>query len=416
MGGVHRPAMATSAILSAPVAVKPRRARAEPRPLGHRLPYKLGRYTLFDHIGRGGMADIYLASAETSFGGSRLVVIKEVLPEYADRGRFADLLIAEAKLAARLHHANIVQIEDLGREDDTLYIAMEYLEGLDLREVLRRCAKSRVPMPVEYSLMIVSGVLRGLDHAHRHTDAEGRARPVIHRDVSPSNILINFDGETKLCDFGIARAQSDDDVVAPMIEGKAGYMSPEQARGEALDARADVFAAGIILWELLAGRRLYKAEGEGSLLDAASQAKIPPLGSIGLEDEEALFAIVSRALAPSAEDRYGTAAAMLRDLEAYMAGARLIASPLRLGEWMTDNFGEALLVERRSRERAMRALKLGPPVQIVPITAVASEHAEAKADAIATPMRSAGVRRRVLTALAVLGVVCAMVLWFVLTR
>src|SRR5688572_27582958 len=257
---------------------RPKSPGAVPRPAvhrGRRLPHAMGRYTLFDHVGRGGMADIYLASAQTGLGGSRLVVIKEVLPELADNPRFAEMLVAEAKLAARLGHANVVKVEELGRHDGALFIAMEYVEGFDLRDLLRRCANNKVALPIEFSLLLVTEALRALDYAHRFRDDAGRAACVVHRDVSPSNVLISFEGEVKLCDFGIARANDmTADVPDEAIQGKAGYMSPEHARGEAIDARADVFAAGIILWELLAGRRLYKAQSGEKLLDVARRAHI----------------------------------------------------------------------------------------------------------------------------------------------
>lgn len=330
------------------------------------LPFRLGRYMLFDHIGRGGMADIYLAQAETSFGASRLVVVKEVLAKYAASARFAELLVAEAKLAARLRHANIVQVEDLGREGDTLFIAMDYVEGFDLRELLSRCAKERVPLPVEFSLFIVSSILAALDHAHRHRGDDGEPRPIVHRDVSPSNVLVSLEGEVKLCDFGIARAQDELVDVQP-AEGKAGYMSPEQAMGQPIDARADVFAAGIILWELIAGRRLYRAQEGEVLLELAERANIPALPRRELPNEETLHALVSRALSREPAGRFASAAAMLRAIEDYAAAARLLASPLRFGAWLMEHFGHRLVTARRGRERALRALLQGPPVRIEPI-------------------------------------------------
>jgi serine/threonine-protein kinase len=321
---------------------------------------------LFDHIGRGGMADIYLAQAETSFGASRLVVVKEVLAKYAASARFAELLVAEAKLAARLRHANIVQVEDLGREEDALFIAMDYVEGFDLRELLSRCAKERVPLPVEFSLLIVSSILAALDHAHRHRGDDGEPRPIVHRDVSPSNILVSLEGEVKLCDFGIARAQDELVDVQP-AEGKAGYMSPEQAMGRPIDARADVFAAGIILWELIAGRRLYRAREGEVLLELAQRADIPALPRRELPSEETLHELVSRALSRDPAGRFASSAAMLRAIEDYAAPARLLASPLRFGAWLMDHFGHSLVAARRGRERALRALLQGPPVRIEPI-------------------------------------------------
>lgn len=332
------------------------------------LPRRLGRYTLFAHIGRGGMADIYLAQADTGLGGSRLVVIKEVLPKLVNSGGFAEMLVSEAKLAAQLSHANVAKVEDLGRAGDSLYIAMEYVEGLDLREMLRRCAKSKVALPVEFSLRIVIEALRGLSFAHRARGNDGRPLGIVHRDVSPSNVLLSFEGEVKVCDFGIARANPlAEELHEDTILGKAGYMSPEQARGETLDARADVFAMGIILWELLAGRRLYKvAEGERPL-DVARAAHIPELPARELPREEELHAIVKRALTADRDARYKSAAAMLQDLEDYVAAARMIASPIRFGEWLMDQFGHEVVLDRRARERVARALARGPAAVILPL-------------------------------------------------
>jgi eukaryotic-like serine/threonine-protein kinase len=334
------------------------------------LPAKLGRYTLFSHIGRGGMANIYLASAETDLGARRLVVIKEVIDELAHDAKFADMLVAEAKLAAELDHTNVVKVEDLGR-DGTLFIAMEYVEGVDLREMLRRCAKAKLALPVEFSLRIVSETLSALRFAHRFRDPRGAAKPVVHRDVSPSNVLLSFEGEVKLCDFGIARANPLATPAAPeMIQGKAGYMSPEQARGDAVDARSDVFAAGIILWELLCGRRLYKAKEGEKLLTVAQRAEVPPLSARGLPLEEELYAIVARALERDPEARWQSADAMLRAVEDYAMRAQLVASPLRFGAWLSDHFGADVIDPRRAGERAMRALALGPPAVLEPIEPV----------------------------------------------
>ena len=341
--------------------------RRAPADLG-RLPRKLGRYTLFDHIGRGGMADIFLAKVSSDLGASRLVVIKEVLPKLAGSAEFAEMLVSEAKLASSLSHANVVKVEDLGREAGALFIAMEYVEGIDLRELLRGCAKRKLALPVEFSLRIVIETLKGLDYAHRARGEDGARLGLVHRDVSPSNVLLSFEGEVKVCDFGIARANPlAADLSEDAIVGKAGYMSPEHARGDALDARADVFAAGIILWELLAGRRLYKAKEGERLLDSARRADVPTLEERGLPEEAELHAIVARALRTDRADRYATAAAMLFDLEEYAARARMMASPIRFGEWLLENFGRELVSTRRARTLVLEALSRGPAAVISPI-------------------------------------------------
>lgn len=385
-GALSLPAAASTPGPGAAVAVDPTagptaRRKIDRRGPGRLLPHRLGRYELFDHIGRGGMADIYRARMDTALGGSRQVVIKEVLPELADNARFAELLIDEAKLASRLSHQSIVQVEDLGRHDGVLYIAMEYVEGLDLRELLRRCARAKIPLPVDLSLRIVSDVLRALDVAHRAKIADG-AVGIVHRDVSPSNVLLSFDGEVKLCDFGIARAADAPHCPEAAVEGKAGYMAPEHARGELVDARSDVFAAGILLWEMLAGRRLYRESEGTSLLEVACAAVIPPLPSRDLPCEADLHAIVARALEVDRDRRWPTAAAMLEALEEWLHRSGYFASHLKLGAFLTDHFGAEITAARRARERAVEALRRGPPAIIVPIRALGPAAAEAAMEAL----------------------------------
>jgi len=299
------------------------------------------------------MAELFLARTETELGATRLAVVKLILPAFSDDPKFAEMLIHEAKLAAGLSHRHIVQVLELGRHDEPdgdleerrLFIAMEYVEGFDLNALLRKCTETKEGLPAQHALGIVADILEGLDYAHR------RPEKIVHRDVSPSNILISYEGEVKLCDFGIAAAN---DLVreeaSEALKGKAGYMSPEHARGEALDARADVFAAGIILWELLTGRRLYKPRTEIPLLEQARLADIPPIPDKGLPHTDELQRIVSKALAPNKGDRYASAGAFQRDLEGYLAKAGLLASRLKLGEWLSSTFGTSLIEERRASE------------------------------------------------------------------
>ena len=333
------------------------------------LPRTFGRYALFDFIGRGGMAEIYLARQNTELGATRHCVVKQILPEFASDPKFSEMLVHEAKLAAQLNHANVVQVLDLGREDGRLFIAMEYVEGFDLNDLLRRCSRANVPLPFGFAVHVLREVLKGLDYAHRRTNDAGRFLGLVHRDVSPSNLLVSFDGEVKLCDFGIAHAN--DAIVADaqahefdeVIKGKAGYMSPEHARGAPIDARADVFAVGIVLWELAAGRKFYRVvDDASSLLEQARRAEGPELPKVNLPAEDRLRQILSRALAVERDDRYPSAAAMLRDLEDYTVAAKLMTSPLQLGDWLTTTFGADIVARRRARERAATALERGAPV------------------------------------------------------
>ena len=322
------------------------------------LPRRFGRYALFDFVGKGGMAEIFLARAETELGASRLCVVKEILPELADVAAFADMLVFEAKLAARLNHAHIVQVFDLGRTEGRLYIAMEYVEGYDLNALLRIVSKKKIPFLLEHALHVVSCILRGLSFAHRAKAEDGSPLGIVHRDVSPSNVLISLDGEVKLCDFGIAKAnarlgaQAGD--VGEALRGKAGYMSPEHARGEPIDARADVFAAGIVLWELLSGRRMYRATDGENLLDVARRAEIPVLAPRGEVPElPRLQALVARALAQKPDDRFESAAAMSRELDGYLTSAGIVTNPLRFGRWLREQVGTEEIDERRERERLL---------------------------------------------------------------
>jgi serine/threonine protein kinase len=324
------------------------------------------------------MADIYLARADTALGGSRLCVVKQILADFGRDPKFERALIDEAKLAARLTHANVVQVFDLGRESDRLFIGMEYVEGFDLNQLLRALSRAKVALPAEFALFVVREALRGLDYAHRTKDGEGRLLGLVHRDVSPSNVLISFEGEVKLCDFGIARALSaQDEHSLPVFEtavpaapvgrviGKSAYMAPEHARGEPIDARADVFAAGILLWELCAGRRLYKGTEE-EMLAQAQQAKVQPLPERGLPEQAKLQAVLDKALARYRDERFQNAQEFLRALEDYAIGAKLMASQLRFGAFLTDNFAREIVELRRERERSAAALpsEIPPPPAI----------------------------------------------------
>jgi len=351
------------------------------------LPRVFGRYVLFDRIGRGGMADIFLARADTALGGSRLCVVKQILPDLGHDPQFEQLLVEEAKLAARLTHGNVVQVFDLGREDDRLFIVMEYVEGYDLNQLLRAVSREKIGLPAEFAILIVRETLRALDYAHRLKDAAGNVIGLVHRDVSPSNVLISFEGEVKLCDFGIARAFSahlDEQVGAPdeipaqaRIEGKSAYMSPEHALGRDIDARADVFAAGIVLWELCAGRRLYRGS-EKEMLAQAQKGVVPRLPERGLPEHDKLQAVLDRALIADRDDRFTSAQEFLSALEDYAVEAKLMASQLRFGTFLSEHFGSEMIELRRQRELSVRELPselppLAPPTLVSPSSPLRDE-------------------------------------------
>ena len=355
--------------------------------VGLELPRAFGQYLLFDRIGRGGMAEIFLARTRNEFGGTRRLVIKEVLPELSQDAGFASMLVREAKLAARLGHRNIVQVIDLGRESGRLFIAMEYVEGYDLNQLLRQLSRRRLPLPLPFALSIVREVLQALDYAHRATDEHGAPLGIVHRDVSPSNVLISFEGEVNLCDFGIARAldmdvrrrvgetpgseHEESRIQRIRVAGKSAYMAPEHARGGHVDSRSDLFAAGIVLWELCAGRRLYRGT-DTEMLEMAKSGQVPPLPDRDLPDQPRLQAVLDRALTFDPAARYQAASEMLDELDNYALSTGLMASQLRFGAFLTDHFAEEIVALRRARERAAeQALHAShiPVAEIEPVSA-----------------------------------------------
>lgn len=357
------------------------------------LPRRFGPYQLFDHIGRGGMASIYLARMENQLGADRLVVVKLIHESFSNDAAFATQFIDEAKLCAGLRHGNIVQVVDLGRSpvENQLFMAMEYIEGFDLHQLLRKLGQTKIGLPPEFAFHIVREVLAALDFAHRSTNDAGEVMGIVHRDVSPSNVLLSFEGEVKLCDFGIAKAfarvgelsgpaenvaASETGEERGRIVGKSAYMSPEQAWGKPLDARADVFAAGILLWEMCAGRRLYRGS-ETEMLELARAANIPRLPERGLPGHEVLQALLDRALNSDREMRFATAHEMLDALDSYLVGQRFFSSQLRFASFLTDHFSVDLILHRRERERAARALAMGPAATLEPIDPPVREEATA---------------------------------------
>ena len=213
-----------------------------------------GNYRLLQKLAIGGMAELYLARRMRPAGQDRTVVLKRILPHLAEDSAFVSMFLDEARIAARLHHQNVIEILDLGAEGDSFFIAMEYIHGEDMRRVAKRAMESNRRLPAALACRVVASAARGLDYAHKRTDQTGRPLQIVHRDVSPQNLLVGFDGQVKVVDFGIAKAIDKATVTASgVIKGKHAYMSPEQAIGRSIDHRTDVFALGVVLYELLTG-------------------------------------------------------------------------------------------------------------------------------------------------------------------
>jgi serine/threonine protein kinase len=300
---------------------------------------QLGKYRLVKQLAIGGMAEVYLARATGIEGFEKLVVLKRILPQYAARRDFVAMFLDEARLAARLHHPNIVQVFDIGAQIGNYYFAMEYVRGEDVRAILSRAARQRTRVPLGCAISIVLDVCRGLHYAHERKDDAGQPLQVVHRDVSPSNVIVTYDGCTKLLDFGVAKARSHSrETQAGTLKGKIAYMSPEQCRGEELDRRSDVFAIGILLFELTTGTRLYKGRSELEILTKIATHDAPSPAARRPDYPDELARIVGRALTRDRDQRYRTALELERDLEAYARDARLSTSPIDLGEFVCGLF------------------------------------------------------------------------------
>ncbi|HEY4486067.1 MAG TPA: serine/threonine-protein kinase, partial [Nitrospiria bacterium] len=273
-------------------------------------------------------------------GFEKVMAIKRILPHLTQDAEFVSMFINEAKLAALLSHQNIVQIFDLGHIEGFYFIAMEYVMGKDLRSISQRAKALNQPLSVGHALMIMSKVCAGLDYAHRKKDLSGRSLNLVHRDISPQNILVSYEGEVKVVDFGIAKAATQSsETRTGILKGKLSYMAPEQAWGKGVDCRADIFAIGIVLYELLTGQKLFKGDNDFNTLERVREARVDPLpGSLNNQVSPELEAIVLKALAKEPEDRYSTAAELQTAIEDFMSQKGYDQSTARMAQVLRKLF------------------------------------------------------------------------------
>jgi serine/threonine protein kinase len=325
-------------------------------------PVPFGRYFLLGMIARGGMAEVYRARPQV--GPRRLLAIKVMRPQLAREARFVDMFHREGKLALLLQNRCIVETLELGQHEGRHFITMEYIGGRDLTQVLRRCQETQQRIPVPHAVYIAARIAEGLHFAHTLIGPDGRPLNIVNRDVSPSNVRLSYDGDVKLLDFGIAQALVKFTSEIGILKGKFSYMSPEQIRGMPLDARTDVFSAGIILHEMLTTEKLFRGDTEFALMEKVRKAEVPAPSDFNRRVTPELDAIVLKALSRDVADRYQTAAQFAAALDALISGYRF--DPKELRQFMRQLFRKEYAREVEDAQMSLEASPAPPAVAMSP--------------------------------------------------
>jgi len=317
----------------------------------------IGKYRLVRLIASGGMAEVYLARQAGAAGFEKLVCLKRILPHFARDKQFVEMFLNEARIAARLDHPNIVSIFDLGEANGNYFIAMEFIDGPSLRAAARRALERGERLPIPEIVKIVSMAASGLHYAHDLTDAAGRPLGLVHRDISPDNILVHRNGTAKVVDFGIAKAASSSALTRTgALKGKVAYMPPEQLRGDPLDRRADVFALGVVLYEMLGGKRPWASDSDVSLIGRIMTEEPPPLSTLRPDAPAGLIAVVDRALAKDRNARYSSCHDLQADLEGLLLSLGQTITASRLSDF-ARSYADPVVAPDESTGAAMKALE-----------------------------------------------------------
>ena len=318
-------------------------------------PIPFGKYLLLERVNVGGMAEVFKAKAFGVEGFERILAIKRILPNMADDDEFINMFVDEARIAVQLSHANVVQIYELGKYENQYYIAMEYVAGKDLRSVLDHVRAKKELLPLPASAFIVSKICEGLDYAHRKADPTGRPLNVIHRDVSPQNILVSYEGAVKITDFGIAKAEDRaSKTQAGVLKGKFGYMSPEQVRGLEIDHRSDIFAVGILMYEMITGKRLFLGESDFSTLEKVRNADVPSPSQVNPNVSPELERVMMKALAKERDERYQWASELHDDLQQFLIEENTIYNAKRCAALLQQEFKADIDAEMAKMEEFMK--------------------------------------------------------------
>jgi len=326
------------------------------------MPSAFGRYTLLERLAVGGMAEVFRSKIVLSHGFEKILVIKRILPHLAADRNFVSMFIEEAKLTAQLSHSKIVQVLDFGEVDGQYFIALELIDGFDALALLRACAQRRMRPPTPLAVFVIMEVLEALDYAHNARDITDQPMHIVHRDISPSNIFISKHGDVKLGDFGIAHVQERESTTqSGTLKGKYGYMSPEQIKGGPLDSRSDLYAVGVVLAEMLMGRRLFMAPSDLETLLMVREGRLDRLDKYGCDLPTTLDAIVRRALKPDPAERYETATAFRDALADYLleSGERVSAGDLRAFSSELFGGGASPWAQPQREQKAPKAVTSG---------------------------------------------------------
>jgi len=350
-------------------------------------PQSFGRYTLLAPLASGGMGEVYLGRLEGVEGFEKLVVIKKILPQLAHDDDFRSRFVSEARVLVKLHHGSVAQVLDMGEREGELYIALEFVDGKDLRKVAARCKERGHTVPLGLTLFVMMRVLDALAYAHRKKDEADQDLNLVHRDVSPQNVLISYEGEVKVIDFGLAKSSLSLGRTSPsVVLGKFFYMSPEQARHQKVDKRSDLYAAGICLYELIAGKNPFESVAQGELMAKVANPQIEPLGQAMPGVPPAVEQLVMRALAPDPKDRFASAEEMRGRLMAAMLELDPAAGPESLAHFMRAVFSGEHAQERKVFSQLRDAAKEARPdarTGLMPILQIAdSKPPDARANTV----------------------------------
>ncbi len=327
---------------------------------------EIGKYTLIAELARGGMGIVHLAVAHGPGGFNKLLAVKELKPELVEDPNYVVMFLEEARLAARLTHPNIVQTNEVGSEGHRHYMVMEYLDGRSLHRIVRRLS-DRGGLPLGAHLRIIAESLLGLHYAHELRDFDGQQLGIVHRDVSPLNVFVTFDGQTKVLDFGIAKAaDSSLETQTGVLKGRVAYMAPEQAWGAKVDRRADVYSAGVMIWEAMAGRRLWPGLSDVEILTRLMREGAPRLSTACPDVPEDIEAICERAMARLCDDRYPSATDLLDDLDAYLASRDDQMTMREIGALVSEAFGEERRRMNAVIEETLARARSGPRSGVMP--------------------------------------------------